>query len=218
MRVILTGATGFVGGEVLAELLRHPGVECVTCLARRAPRERHPKLDFVQHDDFLRYESALLEGLRGHGACIWALGGKASDSPDPRTFERVTHGFTLALARAIAARAAEPFRFCYLSGMGADPTESSRLPWERATRHLKGRTEKDLQALAAQHTCFRAVCFRPGGILPRGASRVLRRALAPIALGVDDLARALIAVALGEREPASPTLSNADIQRLAARR
>lgn len=37
MRVLLTGATGFVGAGLLAELLKSPAVELVFCLARGAP-------------------------------------------------------------------------------------------------------------------------------------------------------------------------------------
>jgi uncharacterized protein YbjT (DUF2867 family) len=33
---MLTGATGFVGGEVLQKLATMPGVDEITCLARRA--------------------------------------------------------------------------------------------------------------------------------------------------------------------------------------
>ena len=35
MKVILTGATGFVGGEALAQLLADAKVDQVTCLVRR---------------------------------------------------------------------------------------------------------------------------------------------------------------------------------------
>jgi hypothetical protein len=63
------------------------------------------------------------------------------------------HDFTLALA-TVAADAAGPFVFCYLSGAGADPGETSTFPWERLTRHLKGRTEQDLRAPADAHPRF----------------------------------------------------------------
>jgi hypothetical protein len=128
---------------------------------------------------------------------------------------RVTHTFTLALARPLAARARAPFSFCYLSGMGADPSESAWLPWEKLTRHLKGRTEKDLLALAAAHPQFSAHCFRPAGILPVGSSRVAHALLAPIVVGVDVLADALVDVATapGFRGRA-PRITNGAIKKL----
>jgi uncharacterized protein YbjT (DUF2867 family) len=205
-KVLLTGATGFAGGEVLRQLVVHPRVERVTCLVRRPLAFEHPKVVAMIHDDFCQYGA--LAGS-GHQACIWTLGGKASDFDDVAAYARVTHDFPLALARVVASDAV---RFCYLSGMGADPTESAWLPWERETRHLKGRTERDLRALAAEYPTFRVFAFRPGGILPDSAERT-RRWLAPITVSVSELARAMIRVALAGS--AASLLLNRDIQRLA---
>jgi nucleoside-diphosphate-sugar epimerase len=213
MKVVLTGATGFVGGETLAQLLEHPAVERVTCIGRRAPSPPHPKIVALTHEDFAHFEAGVIDAVRDHAACIWALGAKASDIPDLALLERVTHDYTLAFARALVACPGGAFRFCYLSGMGADPSETSRLKWERPTRHLKGRTERHLQELAANATNLSVYCFRPGGILPRGASP-LYRVLAPIVVGVDALARALVRTATGARPPTA-TLGNAQIKRWA---
>ena len=201
MRIVLTGATGFVGSAVLDHLLARPGVARVTCLTRRpVPRGDDPRVDAVTVDDFTHYAPSVLDDLAAHDACIWTLGGKDSDVADPVAYERITHTFTLALARGLAERAAA-FRFCYLSGLGADPSESARLPWQRLTRHLKGRTEKDLRALAATHPAFRVHCFRPAGILPATTGPVVRGLLAPVGVGVDVLAEALIDVATGVGAP-----------------
>jgi nucleoside-diphosphate-sugar epimerase len=216
MKVILTGATGFVGREVLERLAAKASVEQITCLARRAPEAPPSKATVILHDDFTHYDSALQERLADHSACIWALGGKASDLGQPDVLEKVTHTFTLALANAMARRAAARFTFCYLSGMGADPTETARFPWERLTRRLKGRTERDLAALQGRHPQFCVHSFRPGGILPAAANAALDYLLAPIVIRVGALAEAMIAAAV---EPAlfrhAPLLRNADIKRLA---
>lgn len=205
MKIILTGATGFVGGRVLEVLLAHPEVELVTCLVRRALGVTHTKVVQAVREDFCRYDDTTIEG---HQACIWTLGGKASDFADPVDYARVTHDFPLALARAVGC---QPFRFCYLSGMGADPTERACLPWERTTRHLKGRTERDLDAVAKTHPQFRAHSFRPGGVL-LDAQRRTRRWLAPITVSVSELGQAMARVALDG--DARPLLLNRDIQRL----
>lgn len=217
MKVILTGATGFVGGEVLRRLAARPGVEEILCLTRRPPEDLPSKASIVLHEDFSRYDPALLDRLADCAACIWAMGGKASDLGQPGVLERVTHTFTLAFARAVAACSNERFTFCYLSGMGADPTETAWFPWERSTRHLKGRTERDLAALQEERPGFSIHSFRPAGILPATAAAALDYLLAPLVVRVGVLAEAMITAAV---DPAlfrkAPLLSNSDIKHLGA--
>ncbi len=185
MKIILTGATGFVGGRILELLILHPDVERITCPIRHELRVSHAKIASMMHRNFCRYDGF---PLAGHDARIWALGGKASDFRDPEEYARVTHDFPLALARCRIPTV------CYSSGMGADPSEQAWFPWQRATRHLKGRTERDLSALEATCPQFHTYSFRPGGILPN-VQRRARRWLAPITVTVSELGRAMILVA-----------------------
>jgi nucleoside-diphosphate-sugar epimerase len=216
MKIILTGATGFVGSETLSQLLADPRVTQVTCLVRRPLVRTDSKLAVIIHEDFMKYAEQLLARLADHSACIWTLGGKISDLGAGQEFERITHGFTLAFAGALAARIDAPFSFCYLSGMGADPSERSWLPWEKENRCLKGRTEKDLHLLHNEHPDFSAHCFRPGGILPRRSNALLRLAAAPLSIGVVELAKALICGAVDARlHGRYQTLSNGRIKELA---
>jgi nucleoside-diphosphate-sugar epimerase len=218
VKILLTGATGFVGSKMLESLIASFEVDEVICLSRRPLTTSSPKVTVVLHEDFEHYDEALLDWLAECDACIWTLGGKASDLGAQEMLERVTHGFTLALATGIAGRARRPFTFCYLSGMGADPSESAWLPWERATRHLKGRTEKDLQALQSRHRLLKVRCFRPGGILPDETNSMVRILLAPIVVSVGELADALIAEAVDQGAfPDTPTILNGDIKRIAQR-
>jgi nucleoside-diphosphate-sugar epimerase len=215
MKIVLTGATGFVGSEVLSQMLAHPEVTQVTCLTRRPLSVAHRRLVAIVHEDFARYDDALVAQLADHAACIWTLGGKASDARSIEAYERVTHTFTLAFARAMAGRARGHFTFCYVSGMGADPAESSRSWWERTTRHLKGRTERDLRALEAGQGDLSVRCFRPGGILRRGSSAWIHRLLAPWVIGVEELAEGLVLAATTRDVPLDGTIENADIKALA---
>jgi len=195
MKVILTGATGRVGGEILDQLLLHPDVSAVTALARRELAITHAKLTTRSHRDFSTYGDELVASLEDHHACIWALGGKASDFDSRAKYEQMTYGFTLALANALATSTSR-LTFCYLSGMGADPSESVLLPWEKDTRTFKGRAEKELAALAKEHPRFSAVSFRPGGILSRQGQLWAEFFFRPWVVRVNVLAAAMIDVAL----------------------
>jgi len=213
MKIVLTGATGFVGSEVLNQLVRSPVVSEVTCLTRRPLTVASPKLVEILHGDFSAYDESLSRYLAQHSGCIWALGGKASDIE--AEYERVTYEFTVACARAIASCAKVNFAFCYLSGMGADPTESARIPWERLTRHLKGRTENALARITQGNPKFAARSFRPGGILPRGSNEVTKWILGSLSIGVEQLASAMIIEACRGDNRGYRVIKNSAIKKLA---
>lgn len=73
IRLILTGATGFVGGEVLRQALDCPEVERVTVLTRRPVELAHPKLLQVIVEDFTDFSQIDADALTAD-ACIWCLG------------------------------------------------------------------------------------------------------------------------------------------------
>ena len=89
MRVVLTGATGFVGGEILKQLLAHDGIQEVTCLTRRPIEVQSPKLMTMLHEDFTHWSAGLARTLAKHDAVIWALGAKATDATDSSEYERI---------------------------------------------------------------------------------------------------------------------------------
>lgn len=73
MKVILTGATGFIGGEVLMQLLDSPAITSIVCLSRRElPSTALPdKAKVVLMDDFKIYSPEVLAQLKGAEVCIW---------------------------------------------------------------------------------------------------------------------------------------------------
>ena len=80
MKVILTGATGFIGGQVLKDCLSNPAITSIVAISRRElPSDltrNASKLTVIIHNDFTSYPSHMLEELKGAQACIWALGVK----------------------------------------------------------------------------------------------------------------------------------------------
>lgn len=76
MKFILTGCTGFIGGEVLLQCLQNPAITSVIALSRRQLPEafaKDPKLNVVIIKDFNSYPDSVLEDLKGADACIWYL-------------------------------------------------------------------------------------------------------------------------------------------------
>lgn len=74
MKIIITGATGFIGGEVLTQCLQDPAITSVVALARRelpASVTGNPKLKVIILEDFLSYSDSALQDIKGAEACIW---------------------------------------------------------------------------------------------------------------------------------------------------
>ena len=196
MKLILTGATGFAGGEVLKQALADPAVERVTVLTRRPLGLTHAKLNEVVLRDFLDYSAIRLDDA---DACLWCLGVSQSQVGKEQ-YVVITHDY--AVAGAAAMIAANPrLRFCFVSGRSADPTEKASQLYAR----IKGRTERTLGAKYPQNVFV----FRPGYIKPSkqsGPRKDFARFAAPIAavmglfirdfsVDCDQLARCLLGVA-----------------------
>ena len=74
MKIILTGSTGFVGGEVLQQCLKNPTITSVVAVVRRNLPEsvtKDPKLKTIILKDFNTYPDDVLQELSGAEACVW---------------------------------------------------------------------------------------------------------------------------------------------------
>ena len=74
MKLIVTGATGLIGGQVLQQALRHPDVTAVVALTRRqlpAGLAVHERLTTVLVDDFETYPEEVMKKLEGAAGCVW---------------------------------------------------------------------------------------------------------------------------------------------------
>lgn len=73
MKVIVFGATGFVGQEILRQAIALPSITSVVTVGRRAALESSSssKLKDVVLSDWLRYSDDVKKELANADACIW---------------------------------------------------------------------------------------------------------------------------------------------------
>ncbi|KAL2836900.1 hypothetical protein BJX68DRAFT_27466 [Aspergillus pseudodeflectus] len=103
MKIIIAGATGYIGQELLTQSLAHPSITSVVALSRRDLNITHNKLRVVhmQDADFLSYsDPKITDELKGASACLWAIGIRPSQARDEVSARRVCVEFTAAAARA----------------------------------------------------------------------------------------------------------------------
>lgn len=80
MKLIVTGATGYVGSEVIRLALRHPAISTVVALARKpvpfpddvGVEVERSKLRSITLEDWTSpYPESVKEQLKDADACIW---------------------------------------------------------------------------------------------------------------------------------------------------
>ncbi|HEV7872890.1 MAG TPA: NAD(P)H-binding protein [Enterovirga sp.] len=130
--ILLVGATGLVGRNVLAQALRDPRIGRVVAPTRR-PLPARPGLEnpVVDFDDLS--ENAPWWGV---DAVICTLGTTIRAAGSQAAFRRVDHDYPLAVARHAREHGARSFALN--SAMGADP--NSRFFYSR----VKGEVEESL--------------------------------------------------------------------------
>lgn len=168
--VVMLGATGAVGGQVVATLSDVPEVTRLTLLGRRAvvgldaARVTQHVIDPAEPANYERF-------LAGHSTAICTLGVGQPSKVSREEFVRVDHDLVLAFARACRRQGVRHFEL--LGSVGADP--GSRSFYLRT----KGRLEEGLRSLEFE----RLSLFRPSMILTPanryGASQAILLAVMP---------------------------------------
>lgn len=174
MKVMLVGATGLVGTQVLQLLLDDPRCQTVVAPTRRplALADAHllnPVVDFAQLPEAADWWAV--------DAVICALGTTLKQAGSREAFAQVDHQYPLQVARL--ARAHGAAAFVLNSAKGADP--DSRFFYNR----VKGVLEQDLRGLGYPSLTLarpgliggRRVVHRRGEMLASAVLRALRPAL-----------------------------------------
>lgn len=155
MKVIITGVTGMVGKSVLLESLKSDKVEKVLAVTRSPLDIEHPKLEQLQHSNFLDLR-AIETSLKGYDACFHCMGisvvGKTEEE-----YTKFTYDLTAHWADTLYKLNPEMV-FSYVSGTGSDSSESGRVMWAR----VKGRAENKVLSTGFKD----AYAFRLGGLIP----------------------------------------------------
>lgn len=155
MNIIITGATGMAGAEVVRQAIADKHISQITAIVRKPLDIQDSKLKTIIHADFTNY-STLTEIFMQANACLWCLG-ISQTQVSKQVYETITYDYTLAAAKAMLI--ANPgIVFMFLSGEGADVTEKSSSIFAR----VKGKTENALLKLGFKHLYI----ARPGGINP----------------------------------------------------
>lgn len=78
MHLILTAATGHVGVGVLDAMIKAKGVSKISILSSRPVEAvedaNDSRINVIVHEDFMKYDDALLEQLKGADGAVWAPG------------------------------------------------------------------------------------------------------------------------------------------------
>src|SRR4051812_39061609 len=117
MKIIVTGATGLVGAEVLRQVIADPTIEQITALVRRPLTVEHTKIKTVLHENFNDYSSVENIFLT-NDVCIWCLGISQSQVNKAK-YQEITYNYTIAAAEKMISINPN-IGFIFLSGDGAD--------------------------------------------------------------------------------------------------
>lgn len=156
MKIIVTGATGLIGSEVVRAAIADDTIDELILLVRNRPELQHPKITIVLHKDFSDYKGTE-EFFAKADALIWCLG-ISQTQVTKKQYMTITYDYTKACIDF--CRQIKPsLRFVFVSGDGADRTERSRTLFKR----LKGKAENEL----LHSGLHEVIIARPDAVRPR---------------------------------------------------
>ena len=212
MRIVVTGATGNVGSQLLPQLLETPEVSSVVGLARRLPARPDPRVEWHAVDVAETDLEPLLRGADVVVHLAWLL----QPAHDPDEMRRVNLVGTSRVLDALAAAGVPAL--VHASSVGAYSPGPPKTRWGASPRAAeshptggisssvysrhKAEAERMLDRFEAAHPERRVVRLRPGVVLQAEAASELaryflgpfvpqslvRRGLLPVVPAIDRLA------------------------------
>ncbi|KAI1269381.1 NAD(P)-binding protein [Xylariaceae sp. FL1019] len=189
MKLIVTGASGYVGREVIRQSLSRREITSVVAVARSpvtAPEKLDAdadasKLKSVVIEDYEHYSDEVKKEFADANACVWY---GASSGPQPISAAAETVAITPSRSKAYEfsevkricqtstvnglnamqeAGPAKPFRFLYVSGAAAERDQTKTPSFSPQYSLMRGETENQVLALAKKHG-MEASVVKPGYI------------------------------------------------------
>ncbi|OAL35032.1 hypothetical protein AYO20_05747 [Fonsecaea nubica] len=185
MKLVISGATGFVATELIRQSLSNSSITSVVALARRpitvpdnlGPEADTSKLKTVVLEDFSKYPDDVRKQLENADACIWTLAITPSKSKSMQWDEvyRVCHEYTMAGLKTTfessrVASKSTPFRFLYMSGIAAERDQTKTPRFMPKYSLMRGETENQVLAFVSSHPGkIEATVAKPGLITQPGS-------------------------------------------------
>ncbi|KAJ4317797.1 hypothetical protein N0V84_007159 [Fusarium piperis] len=213
MKLVVAGATGFLGTEVVRQALSHPKITSIIALARRqtaipeglGPQADASKLKSVACDDFMNYPENVRAEISDADACIWLI---AITPVKSKTFpqdevRKICHDYPLAGADVFSSLArkekADPFRFVYVSGSNTE-RDPAKKPWILGDYCvMRGQVETEVLGRAKKSNgALKACVFKPGLINTANTSMLVKgfQGVARVLIGLPNIQRDETAAAL----------------------
>lgn len=155
MKILIYGATGMVGQGVLREAIHASDVNEILCVGRRPVESASAKVSNLIVGDLFDHDT-IAPQITGFDACFFCIGTTSFGKPEFE-YKRLTYDLALTIAKGLLPQNPE-LTFVYVSGQGADSTESGKIMWAR----VRGKLENSLFKLGFKS----AHSLRPGYIQP----------------------------------------------------
>lgn len=153
LRVLITGATGFLGGGVLRECLDDDAVSSIVSISRSSVNIASPKLEEIILPDVTNLAS-VEEKLSNFDACFYCLGTSSSGLSEEE-YRRITVDLSISFASQIRELNPE-ITFTFISAEGSDI--NGKAMWAR----VKGEAEQAILDMGFKNTFI----FRPAVTYP----------------------------------------------------